>query len=34
MIPRPDAIDRIAIEDIGLEHLWIIYPGRKKYDVD
>jgi predicted AAA+ superfamily ATPase len=25
---------RIAIEDIGLEHLWIIYPGRKKYDID
>jgi predicted AAA+ superfamily ATPase len=25
---------RIAIKDIGLEHLWIIYPGRKKYDID
>jgi hypothetical protein len=25
---------RIAIEDLGLEHLWIIYPGRKKYDID
>jgi len=24
---------RIAIEDIGLEHLWKIYPGRKKYDI-
>ena len=25
---------RIAIEDLGLEHLWIIYPGRKKFDID
>ncbi len=25
---------RIAIEDLGLEHLWIIYPGREKYDID
>ncbi len=25
---------RIAIEDIGLEHLWVIYPGRHEYDID
>jgi len=25
---------RIAIEDLGLEHLWIIYPGRHEYDID
>jgi len=25
---------RIAIEDLGLEHLWVIYPGRHEYDVD
>ncbi len=25
---------RIAFEDLGLEHLWIIYPGREKYDID
>lgn len=25
---------RIAIETIGLEHLWVIYPGRHEYDVD
>ena len=25
---------RIAIEDLGLEHLWVIYPGRHRYPVD
>jgi len=24
----------IAIEDLGLEHLWVIYPGDQKYDLD
>jgi predicted AAA+ superfamily ATPase len=24
----------IAIEDLGLEHLWIIYPGNQKYPLD
>ena len=24
----------IAIEDLGLEHLWIIYPGDQKYTLD
>jgi len=24
----------IAIEDLGLEHLWIIYPGNQKYALD
>jgi len=25
---------RIAIEDLGLEHLWIIYPGNQTYSLD
>jgi predicted AAA+ superfamily ATPase len=25
---------RIAIEDLELEHLWVIYPGRHEYDID
>ena len=24
----------ISIEDLGLKHLWIIYPGRHEYDID
>jgi len=24
----------IAIEDLGLEHLWVIYPGNQKYTLD
>jgi len=24
----------IAIEDLGLEHLWVIYPGNQKYALD
>ena len=24
----------IAIEDLGLEHLWVVYPGDKKYGLD
>ena len=24
----------IAIEDLGLEHLWVVYPGDKKYSHD
>jgi len=24
----------IAIEDLGLEHLWVIYPGDQKYELD
>jgi hypothetical protein len=24
----------IAIEDLGLEHLWVIYPGDQKYALD
>ncbi len=24
----------IAIEDLGLEHLWVIYPGDHKYALD
>jgi len=25
---------RIAIEDLGLHHLWIVYPGSDRYDLD
>ena len=24
----------IAIEDLGLEHLWVIYPGDQRYALD
>jgi uncharacterized protein len=24
----------IALKDLGLEHLWIIYPGDQKYALD
>ncbi len=24
----------IAIKDLGLEHLWVIYPGDQKYALD
>ena len=24
----------IVIEDLGLEHLWVIYPGDQKYALD
>ena len=24
----------IAIEDLELEHLWVIYPGDQKYSLD
>ena len=24
----------IAIEDLGLEHLWVIYPGDQKYTLE
>jgi predicted AAA+ superfamily ATPase len=24
----------IAIEDLGMEHLWVIYPGDQKYALD
>jgi hypothetical protein len=25
---------RIAVSDLGLEHLWVIYPGRQEYALD
>jgi len=40
MIPRPEPIRQIkssfqiAIKDLGLEHLWVIYPGNQKYVID
>jgi hypothetical protein len=32
--PGPNRSMRIAIEDLGLERLWVIYPGRHKYEID
>jgi hypothetical protein len=25
---------RIALEDLGLDHLWIVYPGSEEYALD
>ena len=25
---------RIALEDLSLEHLWVVYPGRQEYALD
>ena len=25
---------RVAIEDLKLQHLWIIYPGKEEYALD
>lgn len=25
---------RVALDDLSLEHLWIVYPGRDRYDLD
>jgi hypothetical protein len=32
--PGPTRSMRVAIEDLGLEHLWVIYPGRERYPAD
>jgi len=24
----------IALQDLGLDHLWVVYPGRQPYDLD
>ncbi len=29
--PRPTKSMRVAIEDLGLEHLWVVYPGEIEY---
>jgi hypothetical protein len=40
LIPRPEPIRQIevsfqiAIKDLGLEHLWVVYPGDQKYALD
>ncbi len=33
MIPRPDALARVD-RAIRIEHLWVVYPGSKEYDLD
>ena len=25
---------RVALDDLGLEHLWIVYPGDEAYSLD
>jgi hypothetical protein len=25
---------RVAIQDLGLEHLWVIHPGSRRYPAD
>ena len=25
---------RVALEDLGLSHLWIVYPGEEAYPLD
>ncbi len=25
---------RVALDDLGLEHLWVVYPGRTQYELD
>ena len=32
--PGPRRSMHIAIKDLGLEHLWVIYPGNQTYDLD
>lgn len=32
--PRSSRSMHIAIDDLGLEHLWVVYPGRHEYDID
>ena len=32
--PKITASMRTALSDLGLEHLWIVYPGPHRYPVD
>jgi predicted AAA+ superfamily ATPase len=32
--PGPTRSMRVALADLGLRHLWIVYPGRDAYDLD
>jgi uncharacterized protein len=32
--PGPKRSMRIAVQDLGLERLWVIYPGQHKYEID
>jgi predicted AAA+ superfamily ATPase len=32
--PRVTKSMRIASEDLGLEHLWVVYPGSARYPLD
>jgi len=34
MHPAPPASMHIAVRDLSLEHLWIIYPGHQEYSLD
>jgi len=32
--PRISASMRTAVLDLGLDHLWVLYPGQHRYPVD
>lgn len=32
--PGPTRSMHVALQDLGLEHLWIVYPGRQEYPLD
>lgn len=32
--PGPTRSMPIALQDLGLEHLWVVYPGRQEYPLD
>jgi len=32
--PKKTKSIAIAISDLGLEHLWIVYPGKESYKLD
>ncbi len=32
--PKVTRSMRVALKDLDLEHLWVVYPGEKTYPVD
>ncbi|MCX7706741.1 MAG: hypothetical protein N2204_01865 [Anaerolineae bacterium] len=32
--PGPSRSTHVALHDLGLEHLWIVYPGGQEYPLD
>jgi uncharacterized protein len=31
--PKKSLSMQVALEDLGLAHLWVVYPGRSKYRI-